>query len=70
MSRPALSPREAEVARLIAEGLSDDEIAQILIVSVRTVHSYLDRIGKKIEAHLKPNRRRRVIREWVKENAA
>ncbi len=65
-----LSPRESEVARLVAEGLSDDEVAQILRLSIRTVQSYLDRIGKKLCAHEKPHRRRRVIREWVKAPAA
>lgn len=68
MIRALLSAREAEVARLVAEGLSDEEVAQILIISIRTVQSYLDRIGKKLGAEKQPHRRRRVIRVWVKEN--
>ncbi len=65
MTRP-LSARETEVAVLVADGLSDDEVATILRLSVRTVQSYLDRIGKKLGADKKAHRRRRLIREWVK----
>lgn len=61
-----LSRRELEVARLVAEGLSDDEIGQILLISVRTVQSYLDRIGKKLGVDQQPHRRRRAIRVWVR----
>jgi FixJ family two-component response regulator len=32
-----LSPREMEVARLVAEDLTDKEIANILRISIRTV---------------------------------
>lgn len=63
-----LSRRELEVARLVAEGLSDDEIAQILIISVRTVQSYLDRVGKKLGVDHQPHRRRRAIRLWIRTN--
>lgn len=57
-----------EVARLVAEDLSDKEIAPLLQISVRTVQNYLDRIGKKIGAEHSELSRRRLIARWV-ENA-
>jgi DNA-binding CsgD family transcriptional regulator len=39
-----LSRRELEVARLVAEGLTNAEIAERLVVSVRTVGSHLEHI--------------------------
>ena len=65
MTRPVLSPREQEVARLVADRMSDDEIAGILTISVRTVQTYLDRISKKLRAERDRSSRRRVIRAWM-----
>jgi DNA-binding CsgD family transcriptional regulator/tetratricopeptide (TPR) repeat protein len=45
-----LSPRERELISLIAEGLTDAQIAQRLYISVKTVHSHLDRIRDKTGA--------------------
>ncbi|MFA7266968.1 MAG: FHA domain-containing protein [Candidatus Nanopelagicales bacterium] len=42
-----LSKRETEVLRLVAGGLTDGEIAEQLFISVKTVHSHLDRIRDK-----------------------
>ncbi len=61
-----LSPREQEVARLVAEDLADKEIAAILRISIRTVQQYLDRIGRKIEAEKSQRSRRGAIRAWMK----
>jgi DNA-binding CsgD family transcriptional regulator len=62
-----LSPREMEVARLVAEDLADKEIADILQISVRTVQNYLDRIGRKIATDKSVRARRRVITRWVED---
>lgn len=45
-----LSPRESEVLRLVAEGLSNREIAGRLFVTERTVRSHLSSIFGKLGA--------------------
>ncbi|MCQ4040516.1 response regulator transcription factor [Streptantibioticus rubrisoli] len=45
----ALSPRESEVAGLVADGLTHREIAHRLHTSVRTVDAHLDRIRSKLD---------------------
>jgi DNA-binding CsgD family transcriptional regulator len=49
LGRPALlSPREAEIARLVASGLTSRQVAQELTVSVRTVENQLARVYAKL----------------------
>jgi DNA-binding CsgD family transcriptional regulator len=43
----ALSHREREVLALVAAGRTDDQVATELFISVKTVHSHLDRIRDK-----------------------
>jgi DNA-binding CsgD family transcriptional regulator len=43
----ALSTREREVLTLVAAGRTDDRVAAELFISVKTVHSHLDRIRDK-----------------------
>ncbi len=45
-----LTPREAEILALIAEGLSNTEIAERLIVSAATVKSHINHLLRKIGA--------------------
>jgi two-component system response regulator NreC len=46
---PSLSPREKEIFRLLAEGYSNREIAETLVISPSTVHSHrgnlMDKLG-------------------------
>jgi DNA-binding NarL/FixJ family response regulator len=44
----ALTPRELEVARLVAEGKSNREIASELFLSEKTVESHLSHIFGKL----------------------
>jgi non-specific serine/threonine protein kinase len=46
-SGSGLSPRECELVALVAQGLTDSQIAEKLFISVRTVRSHLDRIRDK-----------------------
>ena len=43
-----LTPREAEVARLVAGGMSNREVAERLVVSERTVDNHVYRIFRKL----------------------
>jgi predicted ATPase/DNA-binding CsgD family transcriptional regulator len=43
-----LSPRELEIAELVARGLTNQEIAQRLIISTRTVESHVNHIKTKL----------------------
>ena len=45
----ALTPRELEVLRLIAGGLSNSEIAATLVISPETVKTYVSRILTKLD---------------------
>jgi predicted ATPase/DNA-binding CsgD family transcriptional regulator len=47
----ALTPREREVLRLVAEGLSNREIGQQLVLSVRTVERHIENIYGKLGVH-------------------
>jgi ATP/maltotriose-dependent transcriptional regulator MalT len=45
---PALTPREAEVLRLVADGCSDREIAEALFVGTGTVRTHLAHVFEKL----------------------
>jgi DNA-binding NarL/FixJ family response regulator len=46
-----LTPREAEVLKLIADGLTNAEICDQLVISQATVKTHVNRIFAKIGAH-------------------
>lgn len=46
-----LTAREVEVLALVAEGLTDAEVAERLVVSIRTVHAHLRSIYRKLDIH-------------------
>jgi len=46
-----LSPREREVARLVAEGYTNGEIAEVLGISSWTVATHLRRVFGKLNVH-------------------
>jgi two-component system, NarL family, nitrate/nitrite response regulator NarL len=58
--RNALSAREQEVLRLLAQGLTDKQIAAEIYVSPRTVQNHLARIREKIGL-----RRRAELARWA-----
>ncbi len=61
----ALSPREREVARLVADGLTNREIAGRLGLSSRTVDSHLEHIRTKLGL-----RSRAQVAAWAASNTA
>jgi DNA-binding NarL/FixJ family response regulator len=65
-SSPALTEREVEVVRLVAEGLSNDEIGQALAVTSKTVESHVGRIFARTGVHSRTELAARAIREgWL-----
>ena len=48
---PELTPREREVLRKVAVGLTNKEIARDLGIAVRTVETHRERIMRKLEIH-------------------
>lgn len=58
-----LTRRELEVARLVAEGLTNREIAARLVLSVRTVETHVDRVMGKLDFHTRTQLAAWVIQE-------
>jgi DNA-binding CsgD family transcriptional regulator len=59
---PTLTPREHEIAGLVAEGLSNAAIAHKLVISRRTVESHIDHIKQKLELNSRNEIIVRVLR--------
>jgi DNA-binding CsgD family transcriptional regulator/alpha-beta hydrolase superfamily lysophospholipase len=62
---PALSPRETEVLRLIAQGRSNQQIADELVLSVRTVERHITNLYAKIDAHGKADATAYALRNRI-----
>jgi DNA-binding NarL/FixJ family response regulator len=61
-SAESLTRREAEVARLVAEGLTNREVASRLFLSVRTVETHVDRVLGKLDFHI-----RTQLAGWIRQ---
>ena len=62
-AQAGLAPREREVLGLVAEGLTDDQIAERLFISARTVQAHLARVRDKVGV-----RRRSQLVRWATEH--
>jgi NarL family two-component system response regulator LiaR len=62
-----LTPRELETLRLIARGLSNKEIAKILVVHDRTVAKYVSSILEKLQLASRTQAALYAIREGLTE---
>lgn len=64
-SSPALTPGERAVLALVAAGRTDRDIAERLVISVRTVRSRLDRIREKTGARRRADLTRLAVKEGL-----
>jgi DNA-binding CsgD family transcriptional regulator len=60
-----LSARELQIIDLVAEDMSDKEIAEVLGVSKATVSAHLSNIAEKLVLRATGLPRRRGIRRWL-----
>jgi DNA-binding CsgD family transcriptional regulator len=62
---PALSPRELEIARMVAKGLPNKSIASILQISTWTVSSHLRRVFGKLNVTSRTEMIGRLLEEDI-----
>ncbi len=65
--RGPLTPREAEIVKLIAEGRSSQEIADLLVISAKTVERHRANVFEKLGMHDRVDLTRYAIREGLTE---
>src|SRR4029079_1352375 len=64
-ARPLLAARELEVLRLLADGLTDNEIGKQLYISPRTVQNHLARVRDKTGMRRRPELARWAVEHGV-----
>ncbi|HET6945564.1 MAG TPA: LuxR C-terminal-related transcriptional regulator, partial [Gaiellaceae bacterium] len=66
-----MTPRELEVLRLVARGLSNSDIARELVVGDATIKTQVARIFSKLDLHDRAQAQRGQIGcgEWVRQNS-
>jgi len=57
----ALSPREEEILRLLADGMTDREIGEALTISTRTVETHVSNILRKLDSRNRAEAARRFL---------
>jgi DNA-binding NarL/FixJ family response regulator len=62
-----LTPRELEVVKLIAEGHSSDEVAEMLVISTRTVDRHRENVFEKLGMHNRVELTRYAVRRGLVE---
>ena len=65
--RGPLTPRETEIVKLIGEGRSSQEIAELLVISPKTVERHRANILEKLGMHDRVDLTRYAIREGLVE---
>lgn len=63
-----LSPRERQVAQLVAEGFEALEIAETFGLSVSTVETYVAKIARRLPGRTRPMRK--IMRWWFLQRLA
>ena len=63
--RPRLSDRQTQVLQLVAEGKSNQDIAELLFLSVKTVMAHRTNIMEKLDIHSRTGLVKYAIREGI-----
>lgn len=64
-TKNALTPREQEILKLIAEGKTNQQIADILIISLKTVQTHRAHIMEKLDMHDRTELVKYAIRKGI-----
>ena len=62
-----LTPREVDVLRLVADGLTDAQVAQALVISPRTVNAHLTSVYRKLDVNSRTAASRFAIEQGLLE---